>query len=164
MKLFRFCLFSLIFLSFELFAQAKGLKVFVDLSPAGSFEITTSSVKGKVSKAGGSLSADKITTTVKSFSTGLELRDKHLKDKLEENKYPRITISNAKAQGGQGEATLEVRNVKKKIKFTYKELSSKFVEVKFALSLKEFQFSGINYMGVGVKDTVNVEAVLALGK
>lgn len=158
-----FCLF-LVFMSSSLMAQSKGLKVLVELSPAGSFEILSTSIKGKVKSTGAGYVADKISTSVKSFSTGLELRDNHLKDKLEESKYPKITISNAKAQGGQGTADIQVRNVTKKINFKYKELSSKLISVFFNLSLKDFQFTGINYMGVGVKDQVKVEATLAVGK
>ncbi|PIP94171.1 MAG: hypothetical protein COW00_13160 [Bdellovibrio sp. CG12_big_fil_rev_8_21_14_0_65_39_13] len=151
-------------ISFSLFAQSKGIKVFVDLSPAGSFEIVSSNIKGKVKKSGAGLIADKITASVKDFSTGLELRDHHTKEKLEYKTYPKITISNAKGQGGKGQAMIEVRSVKKAISFSYKELSAKYVQVNFNLNLKDFQFSGLSYMGVGVKDTVKVVATLPLGK
>lgn len=153
-----------LFISFSLCAESKGLKVFVDLSPAGSFEISTSSIKGKVKKSGTSLSADKITASVKDFATGLELRDHHTKEKLEYKTYPKVTISNAKGQGGKGQAIIEVRNTKRPISFFYKEISAKYVEVSFNLSLKDFNFSGLSYMGVGVKDSVKIVATLPLGK
>lgn len=152
------------FISVNLFAQGKSLKVFVDLSPAGSFEISSTSIKGKVKKSGATLSADKITASVKDFATGLELRDHHTKEKLEYKKYPKITISNAKGQGGRGQATIEVRSVKKPISFSYREVSAKYVEVNFNLNLKDFNFTGLSYMGVGVKDSVKVVATLPLGK
>lgn len=140
----------------------KGVTVYVELSPAGSFEIK-GKVKGKVRTKGGQLFADKITTKVKNLKTGLDLRDKHTKEKLEYKKFPKIEVTNAKGSNGKGTGTINVKGIKKKISFTYKE-TGKYIKAKFNLSLKDFNFSGIKYLGVGVKDKVRVEAVVPFKK
>jgi len=162
MKTFILVLFT--FTSFNILAQSKGVKVLVELSPAGSFEISSKKIKGKVKKSGSGFISENISTSVNDFTTGLELRDHHTKQKLESNIYPRITVSNAKGQDGKGQAIIEVRSMKVPISFTYKELTAKYIQVNFNLNLKDFQFSGLSYMGVGVKDTVQVVAILPLGK
>lgn len=156
-KTFKLLLILFIAIS-QAYASGK-LTVSVGLSPAGSFEITSSKVKGKAVKAGGGYVAKKISVKTNSLVTGLELRDRHLHDKLEVSKFKKITILDGKAKGGKGVATIEVKNIKKKVGFSYKESGGNLV-VSFSLSLKDFNFSGINYAGVGVKDKVDVKAII----
>ena len=161
----KFIRSSLLILSLVLlqsvYAASKGLKVKVNLSPAGSFEIATKRIKGKASRSGGGFVASNVYVSVKSLKTGMDLRDKHLHDKLEKSKYPKISILQGKAKGGNGVATIQVKNIKKKIKFKYKEVGGS-LKILFNLNLKDFNFKGIKYMGVGVKDKVKVEALVPI--
>ena len=152
----KFIILSLL-LSFSFGISAKGLKIKVNLSPAGSFDIETKKVKGKAVRKGGGFVASKIYVKTKDLKSGLDLRDNHLHDKLEKEKYSKIEILDGKAKGGKGVAVIKVKNVKKKIGFTYKESGGNLV-ISFPLSLKDFNFSGINYAGVGVKDKVMISA------
>jgi len=136
----------------------KGVSVSVELSPAGSFEIK-GKVKGSVKKKGSGFEAKKLSFRVKRLKTGMDLRDKHTKEKLEYKKHSDVVVTNAKGSGGKGTGTITVRGVKKKFAFTFKE-AGKYIKAKFKLSLKDFGFSGINYMGVGVKDKVTIEAMV----
>ncbi|MCO4794129.1 MAG: YceI family protein, partial [Bacteriovoracaceae bacterium] len=161
MKTFlNFLFINLLFISVSIAGPKKGISVSVNLSPAGSFEIK-GKVKGKVSKKDGGFFAKKLSFKVKRLKTGMELRDKHTKDKLEFKSHPNVVVKNAKGSGGKGTASISVRGVTKKIGFKY-SVVGKYVKAIFKLNLKDFKFSGINYMGVGVKDKVTVTAVVPI--
>lgn len=145
----------------QAFAASGSLKIVVNLSPAGSFEIVSSKVKGKAQKQGGSFVTSGLTVKAKTLKTGLDLRDDHLHKKLEVNKFKKISILKGKASGGKGEAIIQIKDMKKKIGFSYKE-SGGNLNIAFPLSLKDFNFTGINYAGVGVKDQVNVTASIPI--
>jgi len=156
--------FTLLFVSLLLAvavsaAPKKGALVEVNLSPAGSFQIKAK-IKGSLKKSGSLLKASKLTASVKSFKTGMELRDQHTKKKLNYKKFPKIIVTGVKAKGGVGTAKISIMNRVQKIKFKYKDLSSKYARAKFKLSLKKFGISGINYMGVGVEDIITITAVV----
>lgn len=155
-----FVLFLTLFLSGAILGKGS-LTVNVNLSPAGSFEIKSKKLKGKAKRAGSGFVTKGISVKTKTLLTGLELRDRHLHDKLEVKKYKKIEILDGKASGGKGVANIKVKNVTKKIKFRYKESGSNMI-VSFPLSLKDFNFSGINYAGVGVKDKVSVKAIIPI--
>jgi hypothetical protein len=148
-------------LSFGVFAAKKGVTVDVNLSPAGSFQIK-GKIKGSVTKNGDKFVSKDLYSPVKKFKTGMDLRDDHTKKKLEYKKYPKIEILKAAGKAGKGKAIIKIRSIKKKVSFKYKELSSKYIKVVFNLNLKDFNFEGINYMGVGVKDKVKVTAVIPI--
>jgi polyisoprenoid-binding protein YceI len=165
MKYFKLIAITFL-LSSSLFAGAKnkkGVKISVNLSPAGSFQIEFKSIKGSVKKVGGRLMAKKLTVKSGKLKTGLDLRDKHTKDKLGYKNFPKVVVTDAVSSGGKGTATLTIRGVSKKIKFTVKE-AGRFAKILFDISLKDFKFKGINYMGVGVKDKVKVQATVPIGK
>ena len=160
MRILGYLLIALLISSNVIAASKKGVTVFVNLSPAGSFEIK-GKIKGKVYKKGNKFIAKKIATKVTKFKTGLELRDKHTKEKLLASKFPFIEVKKATAKDGKGTAEITIKGIKKKISFRYKEMG-KYIKAIFNLSLKDFNFKGIKYLGVGVKDKVRVEAVVPL--
>ena len=139
----------------------KGVTVAVELSPAGSFEIK-GKVSGVVKKGkGGKLVAKKLSFKIAKLKTGLDLRDKHTKEKLSmKGKFPAVIVT-AIGKDGKGSGKIKVKGKTKKFKFTYK-VEGKMVVAKFPLSLKTFGFTGISYMGIGVQDKVEVTAVVPL--
>lgn len=151
-----FLLFSL-----NLMAKSSSLKVDIELSPAGSFAITTKRIKGSVRTKGDQLVASKISTPVKSFETGIDLRDKHVKEKLKYDKFPYITVTEAVGQNGAGTALLKVMKVEKKINFKYEKIG-KTIKVSFDLSLADFEIRNISYMDIGVADKAKITAILPL--
>jgi hypothetical protein len=151
-------LMTIVTLSFLCFGvQAKDILVKVNLSPAGSFEIKSKSIKGKIIRKGSELMTSGISVKVKKLKTGLELRDDHLHKKL--GKSSKIEIVSAKASGGKGTAKIKIKGVTKSVPFKYTD-KGKEVLIKFALSLAKFGIKGINYAGVGVKDKVTIRASL----
>lgn len=144
------------------FAAKKGVTISVELTPAGSFEIT-GKVKGKVTKKGDTYVAKKLTFSIPKLKTGLDLRDKHTKDYMSNKGKHKTIVVAAKGKGGKGVGTIKVRGKKKKFKFTYEEKGKK-LHAKFALNIKDFGITGVSYMGVGVDDKVEVTAVVGIKK
>ncbi len=147
-------------LAFSVSAKPKkGVKIDVTLNPAGSFTINAR-LKGSLKKKGDIYFADKLVTKVSSFKTGVDLRDDHTKKKMNFKKFPSVTVTDIRAKKNKGIAKIKIFNKTKKIQFTYKDLNAKYAQAYFNISLKEFGIGGINYMGVGVEDTVKISATV----
>ncbi len=146
-------------LSFNVFAADKGINIDVSLSPAGSFQVKTDKVKGKLKEKKGMYQADRLYVKVKDLKTGIELRDDHMKKRIltKDPKSKKITVSKVKAKGGRGVGLIEIKGIKKKIKFTYKT-SGKVMTASFKLNLDDFKIKDLKYMGVGAKNIVDVVA------
>ncbi len=144
--------------SFSVFAKAK-ISIFVSLSPAGSFSAVSEKPKGNLFKQGDSFTADKISVTIESLKTGIDLRDEHFWKHLEASKHPKITLTDLKASGGKATATLEVAGVKKPITISYVVKGSEVV-AKFAVKASTFGLKKAEYLGVGVEDDVKVETTM----
>ena len=160
-RVIHFLLSSLALFCFtSVFAAEVPLKVKVSLYPVSSFEITADRVQGLGKKSAASYSASEIKVPVQSLKTGMSLRDRHLHEKLEAEKYKFITVANIRASGGKGTAKITIRNVSKDISYKYVEASAGKATASFKLSLKDFGFTDINYKGVGVEDEVEVTATI----
>lgn len=134
--------------------------VFVSLSPAGSFTAVSKKVKGNLKRIGDNFTSDKISVTVESFKTGIDLRDEHFWKHLQSSKASsssKITLTDLKAAVGKGMGILEVNGVKKPVTIAYTTKGNE-VLVKFNVKASEFKLSKAEYLGVGVEDLVKVEA------
>ncbi len=144
--------------SFALFAESK-ITLFVNLSPAGSFQAVSNKAKGNLFKQGDSFTADKISVSIESFKTGIDLRDEHTWKHMNSTKHPKAVLTDLKAAGGKATATLELNGVKKPVNISYKVVGQE-VNAKFAVKASDFGMSKAEYLGVGVNDLINVEANL----
>ncbi len=144
--------------SFSVFAKSK-ISIFVSLSPAGSFSAVSEKAKGNLFKQGDAFTADKISATIESFKTGIDLRDEHFWKHLNSTKHDKAVLTNLKATGGKATADLEVNGVKKPINITYKVAGEEIVAT-FAVKASQFGLAKAEYLGVGVEDNVKVEATL----
>lgn len=160
MKLAKILLFFILITNQAHGKMTKGLKVTLELSPIGSFVIETSKIKGKLVKFKEGYKSKKIYLKVKDLTTGIDLRDQHLKEKLMISKFPKIYVSEVNTVKNKGSAKIKIKNIIKKISFKFKELENNFIEANFQLSLVDFNIKGIRYMGVGVKDKIKVSIVL----
>lgn len=159
MKSVFIILFSLL-VSLNAFAAENKVSILVTLSPAGSFQAVSSKLKGNVVKKDGSFSADKITVSIESFKTGIELRDEHFWKHLNPSKkHERAVLTELKTSGNKGQGILEVNGVKKNIAFNFTEKDG-MLFTKLNLKASDFKLSKASYMGVGVEDTVTVEVSL----
>lgn len=153
----KFILATMIFISSSVFAQS--VEIDVRLSPAGSFKAVTKKVKGTAKVSGGQATADEVMVDLRAISTGISLRDKHLKERLLVEKYPIAKLVKAQGQGGKGTATLEIRGQKKDVKGTY-EVKGGNLHAEFKMNMSDLGINDVRYMGVGAKDEVTVSVVL----
>lgn len=135
----------------------------VNLSPAGKFEARTSTVNGKAQLNGSTVSAKNIKVPLETLKTGIDLRDKHMKEKyLEIAKFPEAELIEATGQNGTAKGKLKLHGVEKEIAGAYQIIDNKELRATFPLKLSDYNISGIRYLGVGVKDDVDVTVTLPL--
>lgn len=151
---------ALLLSSLNVFAEEK-ITLFVGLTPAGSFSAVSKKPKGNVIKENNIFTADKISVSIESFKTGIDLRDEHFWKHMQSAKQPKATITELKAQGGRGTANLELNGIKKPIVITYVEKGQE-VEAKFKVKASDFSLPKAEYLGVGVDNDVAVEATLPI--
>lgn len=140
------------------FAENK-ITLFVNLSPAGSFQAVSQKPKGNIIKKGDAFTADKITVSIESFKTGIELRDEHTWKHMNYTKHPKATLSDVKGAGGRATAQLEVNGVKKPVNIAY-AVAGEDIKAKFSVKASDFGMAKAEYLGVGVDDKIDVEAIM----
>jgi polyisoprenoid-binding protein YceI len=153
---------NLIFLFVLFFAGsvfAQSLEIDVRLSPAGSFKAETKKVKGAAKVNGSSASASDILVDLRSLSTGISLRDKHLKERLGVDKHPIAKLIKAQGQGGKGSATIQIKGMSKDVSGTY-EVKGSNLHAQFKMNMSDLGINDVRYMGVGAKDEVTVTVVV----
>lgn len=151
---------SVVLMSAVAFAQS--VEVDLKISPAGSFQAKTSKVSGKAKKEGNKVVANGVKVDLSRLSTGIKLRDDHMKDKyLEVAKHPTAELVHGECEGGKGKGTLKIRNIEKEVTGTC-AVKGKSVMAEFEISLADYKIEGIRYMGAGVKDKAKVKALIPL--
>jgi polyisoprenoid-binding protein YceI len=145
------------------FAFAQSATVDVSLTPAGSFKIKSSDVRGFAQQTGDSVSAKNISVGLKNLQTGISLRDTHTKKHLEVEKYPDAVLVEAKGKGGKGEGLIKIKGIQKKFTGTYKIDGNNLV-ASFTLKGSDFKIDNVKYMGVGVEDDLNVTVTVPIKK
>ncbi|MFT6070461.1 MAG: hypothetical protein ACJAT2_000739 [Bacteriovoracaceae bacterium] len=141
------------------------VEIDVQLSPAGSFLASSTKIKGKIEvMKDGSIKAENIRIPVKSLVTGMDLRDRHLREKLgiKNDIKSTLLLVTAKGKDGSGKAIFKVLGKTQEALFKYSLVSKKYGTASFKLDLAKFGIKGINYMGVGVKESVDVSITMPL--
>lgn len=153
----------ILFITGLLFASTAMGQAVVDVSltPAGSFKMKSSEVRGFAEKQGDSVEAKNIVVGLKNVATGISLRDTHTKRYLQVDKFPEAILVSAKGTGGKGTGVLKIKGIEKNVTGTYKIDGGKLVAT-FPVKLSDYKITGIKYMGVGVDDTVNVNITVPL--
>ena len=154
-------LVMLVMFSLSALAEQKALDVTVNLTPAGSFQVQADKVKGSLKEAAGMYTAKKLWVKARDLETGIELRDDHMRKRIEADKHKNIIVSDVKAKGGKGVGKITIRGITKKIAFIYK-VSGKKMLAKFKLNLSDFKVKDLKYLGVGAKDEVLVSALVPI--
>jgi hypothetical protein len=137
-----------------------GVIVKVSLFPAGSFEIKSDKIEGKGKKVGKSYTADELKVPVDSLDTGINLRNEHMRKRLSPKGETHVVVKNVKAGKDSGTAMITVGGVTKEITFKSKDNGDGTATATFDLNLPDFEVKDVNYKGVGVEDTVSVEATV----
>jgi hypothetical protein len=148
--------FLVLFIIFHSFCSfAKLLKIEVQLSPAGNFSAETQSIIGVLNKDGQSITSAKLGVKVSNLKTGIDLRDEHFFNYLEEKKYPLITLSEIKIIDGKGSGKLQIKNKIKTVDFLVVKKDDKYIS-EFKVALKDFGLEAPSYMLVSIKEEVNI--------
>lgn len=158
------------------------VRVICPMTVGGSFEAKTTALSGSVTaNADGSGALDgSVAVDLRTLDTGIALRNEHLRDKyLEVDKgrgFDTATLSEIDLKGidvdapdGKGSFTgsLTVHGVKKTVtgavdvRQTGAALRAK---ASFPVVLPDYGIAKPRYLGVGVKDTVQVEVVFAVSR
>jgi polyisoprenoid-binding protein YceI len=111
-----------------------------------------------------------VTVPVKTFVTGIGLRDKHVRDDLEADKYPTAELSVARSAlkfpgPGQeantdGTGTLKLHGQSRSVKFHYvatRDGSTYAVKGKAQINMGDFGVHPPSYLGITVKPDVSIE-------
>ncbi len=142
-----------------------GVEVDFIVKGGKTFTASSDSVKGKVVLQNNEYVAQGVVVDLKTLTTGMDLRDDHMKNKyLEVGKYPEAILLSGKGKDGKGTGKIKIHGIEKDIAGTYKALNDKEVEAKFDVSLTDFKIEGVRYMGIGVKDIVNLRVIVPLEK
>jgi ABC-type transport system involved in cytochrome bd biosynthesis fused ATPase/permease subunit len=137
------------------------VRIDVKLSPAGSFVAETKKVKGYAYKTKTGVAAENVEVEVNSLTTGISLRDKHLKERLLSKKFPKAKLIKAVGKNGVGKASIEIKGIKKTYSGTY-TIDGSNLNAKFDINLPDLKITDVSYMGVGVNDKVTVNITLPL--
>lgn len=146
-----------LFFSTTLWAESK-VKLFVSLTPAGSFDGVSEKLKGNIVKKGGVVTADKLWVSIETIKTGIDLRDEHFWKHLNSSKHPRATMTEVQGQNGTAKGMLEVNGVKKPITMKYVEKDG-HIHTNFTVKASDYNLPKAKYLGVGVGDEIKVEAI-----
>lgn len=155
-------LFYFIFVSLLLAQSAfasPGVEIDVKLSPAGSFVAKTNRVKGVAKQSANGVSANQVAVDLNSLDTGIELRNKHLKQRLLVDKFPVAKLVTATGKDGKGKATIVLMGKKQNVTGTY-QVKGKFLVSEFKMKLSDLNVKDVSYMGLGVKDEVTVKVTV----
>jgi polyisoprenoid-binding protein YceI len=144
--------------SFSALAESK-LLLNVNLTPAGSFQAISENIKGDLVKKKGVLTASEIKIPIKSFKTGIDLRDEHLWKHLNYNQFNSANLTNLKGENGKASASLEVAGVKLPVSIDYKEKGGTMIGT-FKVKAHDFKLPDADYMGIGVEDEVLGEVTM----
>lgn len=136
-------------------AHAQKVEIKTKLSPVGSFTIEGTSLRGKVYKNGEIYSGQNLVLDLRPLKTGMELRDKHVQEYFETNKYPTATLLIGSGAKNKFKGQLKLRNITKPIEGNY-EISGTTGTANFKVKMSDFGIKKANYMGLGVEDSVAV--------
>lgn len=158
--LIGFLLYSFIFNSVYA-AEGSLVEVVVKLSPVGSYTAKTSQVQGSVKTNGSKVMASNVRVQTKTLKTGIPLRDKHTQERLLADRFPEIILISGEGESGKGKGIIKIKGIEKPVSGHYK-VDGQMLKAAFKLSIKQFGIENVKYLGVGVKDDVEIKVQLPI--
>jgi hypothetical protein len=156
MRSFKQLLVTSLFL-FAAVAQADGyMELRISLFPAGSFVAKSNKVTGNAVLTGNTVTAKDIKVDTKSFDSGIDLRNEHMRKRFDSANHPFAILVEGKGQDGKGKAKLQVKGTTKEVDGTYKIVDDKQLEATFKTKASEFDIKDVSYMKVGMEDELEV--------
>lgn len=118
-----------------------------------------------------------VTISLKDLDTGVGLRNRHMQEDTEAEKFPDVTLAvpsdaikaleDGKSPEGQGKGSLTLHGKTKEQAFAYKAVckgGSCEVEANGTINLKDFDIKPRSYMGVTVKPDIGIRAKFTIAK
>lgn len=155
----KYYLLLILFLNANL--AAKEISVYVTFSPSGSFKAVSEDFSGRVISKEGKVFAKKVKVRVKSFKTGVGLRDEHFQKHLKGKKHPQIYITNVSGEKGTASGDIYVAGIKKSIKMKYK-IKNGLLLASFSLNTQDFKLKKVKYLGLGVNENVKISVEMPI--
>lgn len=152
------------FVSSAALASAPDVQAKFNLFPAGHFTAETTKVVGQAVAKGAKFLASNIVVDLTSLSTGISMRDKHLKEKLQTDKFPTATLVTGEGENGKGKGKITIRGITKDIEGSYKDLGDGFAQATFPLKITDFNLEQPKYLGVEVEDQFEVTVTVPVKK
>jgi len=156
------------------------VRVMCPMTVGGSFDARTTALSGTLMPNGSATVEGGLTVDLRTLDTGISLRNQHLRETyLEVDKgagYDKATLSEIVLQGlsadasqGKGSFTgsLTLHGVKKTVTGPVEVRKSGAglqVKASFPLSLSDYNIAEPRYLGVGVKDSVQVEVAFTVSE
>ena len=81
-----------------------------------------------MTKKGDSFEVNEIYVPTNKLTTGIDLRDEHMRERL---KSENVMVKSASGSGGSGKGIIIVRDVEKEFNFTYEVLNQKYIRATF---------------------------------
>ena len=116
-----------------------------------------------------------VSVKLDTLATGIELRDRHMKEKyLETGKYPTATLEvdksklhfpDGSAVSGSADGKLTLHGVTRPVKVSYRadgDSKQAKVDGSMRINMKDFKIEVPNYLGVTVKPNIDVEVKLGV--
>ncbi len=140
------------------------IQVMVDLDPAGSFVIQCKTLEGTAEKTAKGVSARILRIRGNQLETGIDLRNKHMKEKyLETSKFPYIELRDVLGSNGKFKGIAIVKGKKTNVEGTYSTKGSQ-LDATFSAELSELGIDPPRYLGVGVVNEITIRAEVPLTK
>jgi polyisoprenoid-binding protein YceI len=141
-------------------AHADSIEAELKLSPAGGFKATTTEIESDLKRGPKKeLLITQVQFTVVSLKTGIKLRDDHLHRFLQKDAHPKLTLSQIRIGPGQGTGQLTLAGQTKPIKFRVID-EGRVAKFDFVLVPTEFGLKPVSYLGIKVKDRVQISGIL----
>lgn len=153
-----FC-FSTIFVTFQTSAQE--VKLHVDFT-GSSFDAKTNQVTGQARVVGKKVLADRVSVNLQTLSSGIQMRDQHLKKALDVTRFPQAVMTNVKGEDGKFTADLNIHGVSKKAVEGEYSIEGKLINAQLKVNMTDYNIPSQTYMGgtISVDDEVEIHASL----
>jgi len=158
--------------------QHGDIRVICPMTVGGSFDARTTALSGSVTAAGSAALEGNFAVDLRTLDTGIGLRNDHLRDRyLEVNRgpgYDTATVSHIDLSGvdphapdGKGSFTglLTLHGVTKPIAGSVDVRQARGdlrIKASFPVNLSDYGIPAPRYLGVGVANTVRIEAALVV--
>jgi polyisoprenoid-binding protein YceI len=161
MKIKHLAIFTLLISGASVAADKKGVEFLVSLSPAGSFTAQSNAISGQANvRKSGLVVVRNAEVPVKSFKTGITLRDDHMNNNyFEAAKFPKITMLHALGKKGKFKGKIKCHGVVKVVEGTY-GFKGRLLVAKFKTTLSDYGIKEVSWKGIGVDDEIEVEVTL----